>query len=57
MISVTTNAGLKKIRDYVHSLNETNVFASDENTPNVTLRRQLDDAISALQNIYHKEIK
>ena len=57
MISATTNADLRKIHDFVHSLNETNVFASDDNTPNVTLRRQLDDAISALQNIYHTEIK
>ena len=57
MISATANADIRKVRDLVHSLNETNVFASDDNTPNVALRRQLDDAITALQNIYHTEIK
>jgi putative flippase GtrA len=57
MISATANADLKTVCDFVHSLNETNVFASDDNTPNVTLSRQLDNAISALQNIYHTEIK
>lgn len=57
MISATANADLKKVRDFLHGLNETNIVASDDNTPNVTLSRQLDDAISTLQNIYHTEIK
>lgn len=57
MTSSASNADLIKVRDVVYALNEYNVFARDDNTQNVDLSRQLDDAISALQNIYHKEIK
>jgi hypothetical protein len=57
MISDPANTDLKKVRDFVHGLREDNILALDDNTPNVALSWQLDDAISALQNIYHAEIK
>lgn len=57
MISAHASADVKKIRDVAHHLGEENVFARDENTPNVAISQQLDDAISALQNIYRFEIK
>lgn len=57
MISARESADMKMVRDIVHHLREENVFARDEKTPNVPLSQQLDDAISALQNIYRLEIK
>lgn len=57
MTSATASADLVKLRDSVCGLHETNVFAPDDNTSNVATRRQLDDAIKALQNIYCTEIK
>ena len=57
MIAATTSAELVKLRDSVCGLHETNIFAPDDGTSNVATRRQLDGAISALQNIYRTEIK
>lgn len=57
MISATASTDFVKLRDSVGALRETNFFTLDENTPNVTSSRQLTDAISALQNIYRREIK
>lgn len=57
MISARESADMKMVRDIVHHLREENVFARDDKTPNVPLSQQLDDAISALQNIYRLEIK
>lgn len=57
MISTYAGADVKRIRDIALHLREGNVFAHDENTPNVAISQQLDDAISTLQNIYRLEIK
>lgn len=57
MISAPTSADMKKVRDFVHGLREANVFPHDDTTPNVALSKQLDAAISALQNIYRMETK
>lgn len=57
MISAHANADVKKICDVVYNLREENLFGSDENKPNDFFSQQLDDAISALKNIYRLEIK
>lgn len=57
MISAHASTDVKRIYDLAHHLREENVFALGENTPNVVLSQRLDDAISALQNIYRLEMK
>ena len=57
MISDHARADVKTVSDVAHHLREENVLARDESTPNVALGQLLDDAISALQNIYRLEIK
>lgn len=57
MISAHASADVKKICDFVYKLREENVFGSDENMPNDFFNQELDDAISALKNIYRLEIK
>lgn len=57
MISAHASTDMKKIHDIAHHLREDNVFALGENMPNVVLSKRLDDAISALQNIYRLEMK
>ena len=57
MISAHASADVKKIHDIAHHLREEKVFALGENTPNLVLSQRLDDAISALQNIYRLEMK
>jgi len=57
MLSAHASADVKKLHDVAHHLREENVFACDENTPNVVIIKQLNDAISALQNIYRLEIR
>jgi hypothetical protein len=56
MISARASADVKKICDVVYNLREENVFGSVENNPNDFFSQQLDDAISALKNIYRLEI-
>jgi hypothetical protein len=57
LVSAPASADVKRVRDVVYGLREENVFAQDHDTPNVTLSAQLGDAISALNSIYHTEIK
>jgi len=57
MISDHARADVKTVSDVAHHLREENVLARDESTPNAALGQLLDDAISALQNIYRLEIK
>lgn len=57
MISDSAQTDLKKVSDFVHGLLEENIFASDDNTPNDALSRQLDVVIEISQNIYRKELK
>jgi len=57
MISPPASADIENIRSIVFDLKEYDIFARKENKQNLTISRQLDDAISALQNIYHAEIK
>lgn len=57
MLSAHASADVKKLHAVAHHLREENVFACYENTPNVASIKQLDEAISALQNIYRLEIR
>lgn len=57
MTSSPTSKEIEIVRDVLDGLREDIIFASDDKTPNQTIARQLDDAISALQNIYRTEIK
>lgn len=58
MISPPASAAdITNIRNIVFHLSEYDFFVGKENKQNITISRQLDDAISVLQKIYHAEIK
>ena len=56
-VSTPASAYVKQISDIVHDLHEEQVFKNDQICPNIAPRAQLHDVISALQKIYHEEIK
>lgn len=55
--SIPASADVKKVREIVNSLRKENIFARDDSTPNISIIQQLNVAISALHNIYRKELK
>ncbi|HRH71505.1 MAG TPA: hypothetical protein PLM62_00320 [Zoogloea sp.] len=57
MINAHASVEMGRIRYVVHQLSEEKIFANDEKTQNVAISRQLDEAINALHNIYHLELK
>ncbi len=57
MTSASTEKDIATLRDVMDGLREDLIFAADDITPNRLTAQQLDDAISALQNIYRTEIK
>lgn len=57
MICAQASIDMQKIHNIVLNVHEENIFARDGNMKNYALIRQLDEAISALQRIYHTEIR
>lgn len=56
MISNDARVHVIKIRDAVGLLRENDVFVSDDGLPNLFLTQRLDEAVGALENIYHLEM-
>lgn len=50
-------SNLEKVSDFLLGLDEYEIHASDEHSPNQTISRQLDEAIGMLQKIYRRELK
>ena len=57
MISASTSKDIKIICTIMDELDEYNIFAPDDKTPNQKAAQRLDAVISALQKIYQTEIK
>ena len=57
MVSGGAKARVGRVRDVVQNLRGENVFAGNDQTPNVALIAKLDGAICAIQEIYNREIK
>lgn len=57
MMSPKARIGLKRIADVLDGLNESNLFAPDDATPNHAVGHRLDGAIGELQSIYYAEVK
>lgn len=57
MICAQASTEMKKIHNFVCNVEEKDIFARDSNMNNDALIRQMDEAISVLQRIYHIEIR
>ncbi|MFT3761281.1 MAG: hypothetical protein QM761_01450 [Pseudoxanthomonas sp.] len=57
MLSATVGTDVKTIREFLCGLRESEVFAASDGVPNASIENRLDDAISAMNSIYRKEIK
>lgn len=57
MTAASTSKEIAIVRDVVNGLREDLIFATDDKTSNLTVVQRLDEAISALQKIYHTETK
>lgn len=53
----SAQSDLKKVSDFLLGLDEYEIYASDEHSPNHIICRQLDEAIGMLQKIYRRELK
>ena len=57
MTSACTSKEVAIVQAVVNELHDDRIFAPDDKTPNLTVAQRLDDAISALQKIYHMETR
>lgn len=57
MVSTPAQSDAKKVRNIVDGLCEASLFSQNKSTSQNAVTGQIDDAIFALQEIYHSEMK